>query len=43
MQVYDEIMEELCDPDGSGRLEYWKCAAPTHMPSAALDASAPSL
>ena len=22
--IYDEMVEELCDPDGSDRLEYWK-------------------
>ena len=22
--IYDEMLEELCDPDGTDRLEYWK-------------------
>jgi hypothetical protein len=25
--IYDEMVDELCDFDGSDRLEYWKCAA----------------
>lgn len=36
--IYDEMMEELCDPDGSGRLEYWKCVAPVQARASALTA-----
>jgi|TARA_B110000858_G_scaffold178691_1_gene214694 hypothetical protein len=28
-QIYDEMLDELCDPEGSDRLEFWKYAAYT--------------
>lgn len=34
VQIYDEMIDELCEPDGSDRLEYWKYAPslpPCHL------------